>query len=521
MAAYAAILSSHIKLHGHGYCVSNGCFLPHSSSSLCIKIQRRHPFRSSRVAQLSSWNACKFSALCIANPKINPYPEHSSMRCHCLGTLMNTDGATTSEWVPVVNQVLLMASIFLTYMAGVIPTKKSLVSSQNGISTDYALAGDSTFSGRAAENDEEANFKLPWDIVEEKLMDALNAIEHEGNLGSRFIKFEQDQAKRPLSLSAVAEGPRLRLLWISFQWLKKEVDNISGRSATVIMNDWSTVLSDVIQKSCQPVCMTWLENELCSKSSKPYKELLSLTIEKLMGDGTILQNIRSLGKEDLYTELTQFLIFGSLREGCYYSCSLFTQHGVAILEDLVITLADGIASVYLELISVDGNMSNEINYLGLMLCALSTRELQKLRNEVALNRWLHQNIELVISMYEDRFDLCTLESQLIEEPSKTEAEKLSWWKKLTMRKSGSVSSPFRYVLINYISITVKRTKELRALTGWRYYFSLFLELADITMPLIRTVSAKVSDAISFFLVSLIGRSLGLIYTGIRQSLRWK
>lgn len=352
-------------------------------------------------------------------------------------------------------------------------------------------------------------------------MDALNAIEHEGNSGSRFIKFEQDHAKRPLSLYAVAEGPRFRLLWISFQWLKKEVDNISGRSATVSMNDWSTVLSDVIQKSCQPVCMTWLENELCSKSSKPDKELLSLTIEKLMGDGTILQNIRSSGKEDLYTELTQFLIFGSLREGCYYSCSLFTQHGVAILEDLVITLADGIASVYLELISVDGNMSNEINYLGLMLCALSTRELQKLRNEVALNRWLHQNIELVISMYEDRFDLCTLESQLIEDPSKTETEKLRWWKKLTMRKSGSVSSPFHYVLINYISITVKRTKELRALTGWRYYFSLLLELADITMPLIRTVFAKVSDAISFFLVSLIGRSLGLIYTGIRQSLRWK
>lgn len=126
------------------YAISNGCFLPHSSS--CIKIQRRHPFRSSRVAQLSSWNACKFSALCIANPKINPYPKHSSVRCHCLGTLINTDGATTSEWVPVVDQVLLMASIFLTYMAGVIPTKKLLVSSQNGISTDYALAGDSTFS---------------------------------------------------------------------------------------------------------------------------------------------------------------------------------------------------------------------------------------------------------------------------------------------------------------------------------------------------------------------------------------
>lgn len=53
----------------------------------------------------------------------------------------------------------------------------------------------------------------------------------------------------------------------------------------------------------------------------------------------------------------------------------------------------------------------------------------------------------------------------------------------------------------------------------RYYFSVFLELADITMPIVKTVVAKVSDAISFFLVSLIGRSLGLIYSGIKNSLR--
>lgn len=55
----------------------------------------------------------------------------------------------------------------------------------------------------------------------------------------------------------------------------------------------------------------------------------------------------------------------------------------------------------------------------------------------------------------------------------------------------------------------------------RYYFSLFLELSDISMPFIRALFDKISNAISFFLVCLIGRSLGLIYTGIRQSLRWK
>ncbi|KAF2292607.1 hypothetical protein GH714_025992 [Hevea brasiliensis] len=110
------------------------------------------------------------------------------------------------------------------------------------------------------------------------------------------------------------------------------------------------------------------------------------------------------------------------RKSCCYDQSLFTLHGNSILEDLVITLADGIASVYLELISVDGYLSNEKNNLGMAMCNLSTRALQRLRNEVALNQWLYQNVEAVVSMYEDRFDLCTLQSIVIEEPSKNQTE---------------------------------------------------------------------------------------------------
>ena len=57
-------------------------------------------------------------------------------------------------------------------------------------------------------------------------MDALNAIEHGDNFGSRFVNSEKYQAMRPLSLDAVAVGPRFRLLWASFQWLKKEAGTV-------------------------------------------------------------------------------------------------------------------------------------------------------------------------------------------------------------------------------------------------------------------------------------------------------
>lgn len=126
-----------------------------------------------------------------------------------------------------------------------------------------------------------------------------------------------------------------------------------------------------------------------------------------------------------------------------------------------------------------------------------------------------------MSMYEDRFDLWTLQSQVIDEPIMSQTDRLGWWRKFTVRKSESVSLPSRYYEILHFSMPVKRIKELRALKGWRYYFSLFLELSDIAMPFVIALFTKASNAVSFFLVCLIGRSLGLIYTGIRQSLRWK
>lgn len=59
-----------------------------------------------------------------------------------------------------------------------------------------------------------------------------------------------------------------------------------------------------------------------------------------------------------------------------------SQHGVGILEDLVVSLADGIASMYLKLISVDSNMCAEVNSIGLTFCSMTTRALQRMRNEV-------------------------------------------------------------------------------------------------------------------------------------------
>nr|XP_011458194.1 PREDICTED: uncharacterized protein LOC101297793 [Fragaria vesca subsp. vesca]XP_011458195.1 PREDICTED: uncharacterized protein LOC101297793 [Fragaria vesca subsp. vesca] len=489
---------------------------PRSSQSKIA--QRKHSYGNCKTVPFPMWKTCDFTPPGFSNSKVSPFSGEAGLKCSCLGTLIGSDGATASDWVPIVDQVLLTASVFLTYMAGVIPGYNSSPPFQKNIN-DNAVPKASNASGSARKNND-PDSGYPIDAVKKKLSDSLEALELGDNLGNRVLEPEGYYAKRPLSLNAIADGPRLRLLWTSLQRIEEEVKSISN-SQTVNSGYCLADFSGVIQNSCLPVCTSWLETELDLLSSKPNKALVLLMDAKLNGDNAILQNIRNSGKEDLYAELLYFLSFGSLREGCSYDSGLFMIHGVSILEDLVITLSDGIVSIYLELISVDSNFSDEMDGMSLALCPLSTRALQRLRNEVALYQWLYQNLEAVASMYEDRFDLWTFESQLIKKADNSWNENYSWWKRLIHKKSDTASSTLDHVLINNFSMPVKRTKELRALTGWRYYFSLFLELSDISMPLVRAVIDKVSKAMSFFLVCLIGRSLGLIYTGIRQSLRWK
>jgi len=84
---------------------------------------------------------------------------------------------------------------------------------------------------------------------------------------------------------------------------------------------------------------------------------------------------------------------------------------------------------------------------------------------VALKQWLLQNFESVVAMYEDRFELSVLCRQKHEDPVESQSKKSSWWKKFIFSKSATVPT-LNYVLIGPVSLPVKRTKELRALTGW-------------------------------------------------------
>lgn len=65
---------------------------------------------------------------------------------------------------------------------------------------------------------------------------------------------------------------------------------------------------------------------------------------------------------------------------------------------------------------------------------------------------------------------------------------------------------------------VRRTGELAALSGWRATLSTCMELGDVLAPVAAGIVDRLSSFVSWLLVSLIGRGLGLIYRGVRQSM---
>lgn len=71
-----------------------------------------------------------------------------SFRCTCLINLVSSDAAITSSWLPIADQVLLVGSVFLTYMAGIVSIKKPGFTSHRSISNGNSEPGTTGMSGR-------------------------------------------------------------------------------------------------------------------------------------------------------------------------------------------------------------------------------------------------------------------------------------------------------------------------------------------------------------------------------------
>ena len=83
-----------------------------------------------------------------------------------------------------------------------------------------------------------------------------------------------------------------------------------------------------------------------------------------------------------------------------------------------------------------------------------------------MREWIHQNFGEIVLMYEDRFDLRVLKLEPYPEAAEKLKESYNWWTRLTLRKCVTVQPSPLYSIVSPFPLTLKRTKELRALQGW-------------------------------------------------------
>ena len=186
----------------------------------------------------------------------------------------------------------------------------------------------------------------------------------------------------------------------------------------------------------------------------------------------------------------------------------------SMLEDATVRVAEAVASAYLSRVregaSTPGGRavakaSNKASKMAARTAAVaavsaasvvrhalalqprlkSTRALEKFRNEVKLAAWMNANYGDVVAMYED------------------------WHSLMGVDAAGNVVTR---------KISVCRHSELARVTGARMLMSMFLEFADVVVPVARAALNNVKNFTSWLLVTLIGRSLGLVYRGIKESM---
>uniref|UniRef100_N1R0D7 Uncharacterized protein n=1 Tax=Aegilops tauschii TaxID=37682 RepID=N1R0D7_AEGTA len=528
-----------------GWTQSSGKLSPRNIS---IRMSKRNYIHKIPLPCLSKfnlakeWKSCAFTSY---NFHGRGYKLETQVGCYFFQSMMGSESVISPNLMLLSDEALLTISVVLAYLAGVAPSRPTVPRTQNPSANQHLTASISSDSGRNGkrllDKSTASDPNDTWNEVRAKLSEALEANGQDASSDSRDEGLKNDRKNYPLSMLAI-HG-------VAFDPIIVNViaRNISGSFELLDGIRWSEVSVMLIDSLIEPAFMKWIEEEQALENGKidevyhqfelpsisPYwltsdylifipflfQKLMTVISRKINEDNGILKRFNRLGKVELYLDLLFFVRFGSARSDSYFDTKFLAENGARILEDLVIFLADVIASIYLEIMSVDGDMPTEVVGSSLALCSLSTRELQKRRNEVAINGWLHQYFESVVSMYEDRFELYVLCRRSCKSTTDNQPDKTNWLTN-AFRKP-STSTRLDYVCISPFSLPVRRTKELRALTGWRYYYSLFLELSDIAMPFARAVVARVSAAVSYFWVSMIGRSLGLIFSGIRQSLGWK
>ena len=153
-----------------------------------------------------------------------------------------------------------------------------------------------------------------------------------------------------------------------------------------------------------------------------------------------------------------------------------------VLADCVLTIAESVCDAYL---LSPATLPDEA-FERVVPVLRTTRKMERFRNQIGVHRWWHKYFASVRSLYEDEYRVWSL-------------------------SEGGALAEGR--------LACRRSREVASLSGVRRAAGLVIEASDLFLPMVRRTFDFVQEGVQILLVMIIGRSLGLIWRGIQESLR--
>ncbi|NDJ20737.1 DUF3685 domain-containing protein [Nostoc sp. B(2019)] len=280
-----------------------------------------------------------------------------------------------------------------------------------------------------------------------------------------------------LEIDILREEKKRELLYLILQKLAEQLDDL--RVSQIEINQLyevkSTLLSDLWQAAI---------TDFFGKFSRVRVGNQDIEIVKYLLQNAEVVQTDILNQIPLVVELFAYLLFQTelrIDNASYPAFSAEAKsQALMILENLLIQVANGVMQPLLN--SLADVEAIKQSFYGRQL--ISTREIERFRNELSWKYRLNSYINEPKAIFESRYVLFVIAPRGIAETS----------------------------------VYAPRNKELAQLSGVPLVVTLILEFRDAIAPRLRSLVSFLGSGIVFILTQVIGRGLGLIGRGILQGI---
>jgi CheY-like chemotaxis protein len=280
-----------------------------------------------------------------------------------------------------------------------------------------------------------------------------------------------------LEIDILREDRKRELIYLILQKLAQQLDAL--RNAQITINQLPDLQPVILYDLWQAVITDYFGKFSRVQVGKRNLEIVTV----LLQNHEVVQTA-ILNKIPLVLELLSYLIFQTdLRvEHTSYpvGSSEANFHAEILLENLLIQVANGVMQPLLNYLADVEEIKQDFYIKTLM----STRELERFRNDLSWKYRLNNYVNEAKAIFESRYELFVFAPRGIAQ----------------------------------ISIYAPRNDELAQLSGLPLAVTLGLEFRDAIAPRLQSLLSIVGSGIVFVLTQIVGRGLGLIGRGILQGI---